>query len=169
VHSGLLKMRSRSRWGWRGPTVVGLAVTLLVVGWTVTHSNDSREHLVAWRELRIIGGPFEFATLEQHRFQTEHDFAHYFRTHLVGRTLGVPPIDFSRFEVEMFTVGPRSSAGYSLSTRRVYERAGKIVVSVDEQAPRLGSPARSALTFPYILVRLPRGDEPVVLDWRQHP
>jgi PrcB C-terminal len=163
---GVLRPWSHS--GTRGLVALGLAICLLAAGWDVVRSAGVRDRSVQWTQLRVRGGPFEFATVEEQRFLKQHDLARYFRSHLVGRTLRVPSVDFSRFVVEMFTVGPRSSAGYSLSVRRVYERAGRIVVTVDEHAPALGSIAQAKVTFPFVLVRLPRG-EPVVVDWRQHP
>jgi hypothetical protein len=163
---GVFRTLSGSRT--HGLVALGVAVCLLAVGWNVLHSIGVRDRSVQWTQVRVGGGPFEFATTEERRFLKQHDLARYLRSHLVGRTLRVPSFDFSRFVVEMFTVGPRSSAGYSLSVPRVYDRSGRIVVAVEEHAPVLGSSAPAKVTFPFVLVRLPRG-EPVVVDWRQHP
>jgi len=142
---------------------------VLVFWWAVTRLTGNAERPVAWEDLAGAVGPVEFPVLEQHRFRNQHDFSRFFRHAETGRPFRIPTVDFTRYEVAMFTVGPRSSTGYTLAVRRVYERGGKIVIVVDEKTPRLGSPGRAALTFPFVLVRLPRRLEPVVVDWLQHP
>ena len=141
----------------------------MTLGWTLVGSADVSNRPVGWKVLQGFGGPFEFPAAEQHRFRQRHDFVRFFRTHLTGARLRLPLVDFTRYEVEVFTVGARSSAGYSLRVQRVYERRGKIVIVVNEHAPRLGSRASAALTFPFVAVRLTQRREPVAIDWPQHP
>ncbi len=152
-----------------GSLILVAVVVAVAVGWAVASSSDARRRSVPWKNITASVGPVVFAGFEQHRFRKSRDFRRFIRSHETERLSPVPFVDFSRDEVELLAVGPRSSTGYSLSVRQVYESAGQIVVVVDEHAPGLGSRTRATLAFPFVAISLPRSDEPVVVDWPQHP
>ena len=149
-------------------TLVAILTVALVV-WASISSSHVERRPVVWKDLTRSVGRVAFSGLERHRFRKRHDFLRFIRIHQIGGLFRAPIVDFSHYEIELFAVGPRSSSGYSLSVRQVYESDGKVVVVVDEQSPRLGSRARAVLTYPFVVVRLPRGDETVLIDWPQHP
>ena len=90
------------------------------------------------------------------------------RRHNPGRTLQLPPIDYSRQETFLVAAGPRSSTGYALRIVRVEEEGGRIDVVVRERTPSLGDPVRPRITYPYRLLALD-SDKPVHLKWLGRP
>ncbi len=78
------------------------------------------------------------------------------RRHNPGRTLQVPPIDFSRQEAFLVAAGPRSSTGYALRIVRVEEDGGPVDVVVRERTPSLGDPVQARVTYPFRLLALPQ-------------
>ena len=80
-----------------------------------------------------------------------------------------PAIDFTREEAYLVAAGPRSSTGYELQIVSVRDTGGRIVVTVHEQTPSLGEPVRPGVTYPFLLLALPRSGEPVKLKWPGRP
>ena len=129
----------------------------------------SRTRSVAWQDLSAQVAPVELGGAEQRRFRKATDFARYLRLVETGPSFTIPHVDFTRNEVVIFGVGPRSSAGYSLAVRLVSVVDGATVVTVDERSPRLGSHPAPGLTFPFILIAVPRSAGPLSVDWPQRP
>jgi len=86
-----------------------------------------------------------------------------------GRPIRLPSIDFTRQEIYLVAAGPRSSTGYELEVVRVQDEGGHIVVVVHERTPSLGDPVRARVTYPFVLISLPRSEEPVKLKWPGRP
>ena len=61
----------------------------------------------------------------------------------------------------LVTTGPRSSSGYSLHVESVTERGGTIDVVVRERTPTLGERVTPGLTYPLLLITLPKGGKHV--------
>ncbi len=164
-------VRQRRSWSGRGPRVALIATVACALGiWLlVGATSGSRARPQAWRDITREVGPAEFGRPEQDRFVKASDFANFLRHVETGATARIPRIDFARDEAVLFAVGPRSSTGYSLVVRGVREQDGRIVVTVAEQTPRLGSRARAALTYPFVLITLPRSADPVGVEWLQRP
>ena len=59
------------------------------------------------------------------------------------------------------TTGPRSSTGYSLRVVSATEKGGTIDVLVRERTPSLGEVVAPRLTFPLLLITLPRSGKHV--------
>jgi hypothetical protein len=72
-----------------------------------------------------------------------------------------PRIDFGRREAVLVTVGPRSSTGYSLHVVSVTERGGSIDVLVRERTPTLAEDVTPRLTYPLLLITLPKSGKHV--------
>lgn len=154
------------RRSWSIVATAPLALALLAV-----HQRPAAAHdrLLPWRNLAPLVGPVEFGGPEHHRFRKQVDFATFLRHVETGTPFRVPVVDFARYEVFSFAVGPRSSTGYRLRVREVRSTGDGVQVVVDEQTPTLARPGRPALTFPFVLVRLPRSDAPVSVVWPQQP
>jgi hypothetical protein len=124
---------------------------------------------LAWTDLSARVAPVEFSAPEVRRVRNSAEFARRLRLVETGPVFRVPRVDFIRNEVVMFAVGPRSSAGYSLTVRSVRAVHGSTVVTVDEHSPALGSTAAARLTFPFILIAVPRSNGQLTVDWPQRP
>jgi hypothetical protein len=61
----------------------------------------------------------------------------------------------------LVTTGPRSSTGYSLHVESASERGGSIDVIIRERTPSLGEKVTPRLTYPLLLITLPKGTQPV--------
>jgi hypothetical protein len=64
--------------------------------------------------------------------------------------------------------GPRSSTGYSVKVVRLVEQRKRILLEVREVAPRLGQPVEARVTYPYLLIEIPRTRKHVVPHWLGH-
>ena len=64
--------------------------------------------------------------------------------------------------------GPRSSTGYAVRVERVVEQRRQILLEVREVAPRLGQTVQARVTYPYVLIEIPRTRKHVSLTWLGH-
>lgn len=78
-----------------------------------------------------------------------------------GRAPTVPPLDFSRDEVVVVSLGPRSSSGYSLRVVSLLERRRGIYLTLRERTPALGEPVDPHVTYPYRALAIRRSAKPV--------
>lgn len=72
-----------------------------------------------------------------------------------------PRLDFDRHRVVWVRAGRRPTAGHRLRVEGVRRASGRLVVHHVEQRPGEGCLAATVVTHPWVLVRLPAGDEPV--------
>ena len=72
-----------------------------------------------------------------------------------------PRIDFTRREAVLVTTGPRSSTGYSIHVESVTVKGGTIDVVVRERTPSLGEVVAPRLTYPLLLITLPKSSKHV--------
>lgn len=86
-----------------------------------------------------------------------------------GRRLRIPRIDFARREAVLVAAGPRSSTGYELRVLSVRERGGRLVVTVHERTPSLGERVMPRVTYPFLLLSVPRSDKSLLLKWPGRP
>jgi len=61
--------------------------------------------------------------------------------------------------------GPRSSTGYAVEVVRAVEQRTRILIEVREVAPRLGQHVQARVTYPYVLIEIPRTRKHVALTW----
>ena len=78
-----------------------------------------------------------------------------------GRAPTAPPLDFSRNEVVVVSLGPRSSSGYSLRVVKLDERRRGVYLTLREQTPTLGEPVDPHVTYPYRALAIPGTAKPV--------
>jgi hypothetical protein len=76
-----------------------------------------------------------------------------------------PTIDFAHHDAVVITVGPRSSTGYSLRVVRVTE-SGNLDILVRERTPRLGEKVTPTITYPYLLLVVPKLDKHVSVHYQ---
>jgi hypothetical protein len=72
-----------------------------------------------------------------------------------------PRIDFARREAVLVTAGPRSSTGYALRVESVTVKGGTIDVIVRERTPGLGDQVVPRLTYPFLMITLPKSSKHV--------
>jgi PrcB C-terminal len=86
-----------------------------------------------------------------------------------GRRIHLPQIDFTRREAVLVAAGPRSSTGYELRVLGVRERGDRLVVTVRERTPSLGQKVTAGVTYPFLLLSVPRSDKRLLLKWLGRP
>jgi hypothetical protein len=86
-----------------------------------------------------------------------------------GRAPSPPTLDWSRNQVVVIALGPRSSTGYSLRIRRVVERRRGIYVYAREQTPSLGDPVTARVTYPYRVLGMRSTAKPVYVKLQRRP
>lgn len=64
--------------------------------------------------------------------------------------------------------GPRSSTGYGVEVVSVTEQRRQILLRVRERTPRLGRRVQARVTYPYVLIEIPRTRKHVAVDWLGH-
>jgi hypothetical protein len=124
---------------------------------------------LAYVDLTQRAGALEFTRITVKLLRTRAELVDLLAGDNPGRTLHLPPIDFSRQEAYLVAVGPRSSTGYDLRIVRVEDEGEHVVVVVHERAPSLGDPVKARVTYPFRLIAIPRSDEPVKLKWPGRP
>lgn len=78
-----------------------------------------------------------------------------------GASLSVPPLpgaDLARETLVAIFLGPKPTGGYGLDVVGVTLEDGDLYVDVLERAPAPGAIVSQALTSPWLLIRIPRGD-----------
>jgi len=66
----------------------------------------------------------------------------------------IPRIDFTKERIVALFLGQKSSGGYSIKVKDVFEKGGKIYVSIQETAPKAGENATMAMTSPYTIIKI---------------
>jgi PrcB C-terminal len=94
-------------------------------------------------------------------YHSRGPFARLLEATMPGRAPQPPPVDWSREQVVVIAVGPRSSTGYSLKILRVVERRRGIDVFAREKTPSLGEPVTARVTYPYRAIAMRSSTKPV--------
>lgn len=114
-------------------------------------------------------GPLQFTRITRDVFRDRAALLDVLERNNPGRAIRLPSIDFRRREVYLVAAGARSSSGYELEIVRVRDVGDQIDVVVHERTPTLGDPVQARVTYPFVLIALPRSDEPVKLKWPGRP
>jgi hypothetical protein len=64
--------------------------------------------------------------------------------------------------------GPRSSTGYHVQVVSLTEQRRQILLRVRELTPRLGQRVQARVTYPFVLIEIPRTRKHVAVDWLGH-
>jgi PrcB C-terminal len=124
---------------------------------------------VPYTDLTRQAGPLEFTRITRDVFRSRAGLLDVLERNNPGRTIRLPNIDFSRHEIYLVAAGPRSSTGYELEVVRVRDEGDHIDVVVHERTPSLGDRVQARVTYPFVLISLPRSKEPVKLKWPGRP
>ena len=113
--------------------------------------------------------PVEFPRVVRQIFRTRAEFTDYLERAMPGRAPAIPRIDFSRREAILIASGPRSSTGYTLHVVSVRDTGDRIAVTVRERTPALGEPVIARVTYPFVLITIPRSDKGLFLHFEGRP
>jgi hypothetical protein len=113
--------------------------------------------------------PAEFTRQVRQIFRSHDELSEYLENAMPGRRLRIPGIDFAHREAVLVAAGPRSSTGYELRVLSVRERGGRLVVTVHERTPSLGESVKPRVTYPFLLLSVPRSDKSLLLKWPGRP
>ena len=124
---------------------------------------------VPYVDLTQQTGQLEFTRIRRDVFRNRTALLDVLEQNNPGRTIRLPRIDFKRSEIYLVAAGPRSSSGYELQVLRVQDLGDRIVVVVHERTPSLGDAVQARVTYPFLLIALPRSSKPVTLKWPGRP
>jgi PrcB C-terminal len=119
---------------------------------------------VAWSDITSEVGTARWARPTISVIKNQVKLAQLFEVALLPPRPRPPRVDFSLREVVLIAVGPRSSTGYSLQVMRVTQ-SGNIDILVRERAPSLGEKVNPVITFPYLLLTVPKSDRHVSVKY----
>ena len=111
----------------------------------------------------------QFPRLVRELFRSRSEMTGYLERALPGHAPAVPEIDFAHREAILVAMGPRSSTGYALRVVKVRETSNRIAVTVRERTPTLGEPVVARLTYPFVLITIPRIDKKLLLHIQGRP
>jgi PrcB C-terminal len=126
-------------------------------------------HDVAWRDLTPQLGQVEFTRKITGAYRSAAPLQRLLEATMPGRAPSVPHVDWSREQVVVFSLGPRSSTGYSLRVLRVVQRRRGLDVIVRERTPSLGDPVAARVTYPYRAIAIRSTKRPVYVKLQGRP
>jgi hypothetical protein len=112
-------------------------------------------HPVAWKDLSGEVGPARWARPTISVAEDSEKLAKLFEVALLPPRPKPPKIDFAKNDAVLVAAGPRSSTGYSLHVVRVTQ-SGNLDILVRERTPRLGEKVDPTITYPYLLLVVPK-------------
>ena len=124
-------------------------------GYFATAGGGTRRPL-AWQDITSSVEPAQWARPTISIVHRQEKLDKLFLVATFGRHPKAPRIDFTKREAVLVTTGPRSSTGYSLRVESVTVKGGTIDVVVRERTPTLGEPVTARLTYPLLLITLPK-------------
>jgi hypothetical protein len=145
--------------------VLAAAAWLLYTQWW----GRGGRHELAWRDLGSKLGPVEFTRKVTAVYRSPAAFRRLLEATMPGRAPKPPPVDWSREQVVVIALGPRSSTGYSLKILRVVENRREIDVDAREETPSLGEPVTARVTYPYRAVAMRRSAKHVYVKLQGRP
>ena len=114
-------------------------------------------------------GQIEFTRRVTAVYHSRAPFVRLLEATMPGRVPTVPPHNWSRDQVVVIALGPRSSTGYSLQIMRVVEGRRGIYVYAREQTPSLGEPVAARVTYPYRVLSMHGNAKPVYVKLQDRP
>jgi hypothetical protein len=146
-------------------------VVLVAAGWLAYAQwwGNGGAHGIAWRDLTPRLGRVEFTRKVTAVYHSRAAFRRLLEATMPGRAPQPPPLDWSREQVVLIALGPRSSTGYSLRILRVVERRRRIDVYARERTPTLGEPVMARVTYPYRAIAMRNSTKPVSVKLQGRP
>ena len=127
------------------------------------------EQPLAYRDLTRQLGRVEFTRKVTGVYHSRGAFQRLLDATMPGRAPEAPPLDFSRDEVVIVSLGPRSSSGYSLRVVKLVERRRGIYLTLRERTPSLGEPVDPHVTYPYRALTTRRTTKPLYVKLEGRP
>jgi hypothetical protein len=124
---------------------------------------------VPYRDISARLRGYEPPRLAREVFRNRAEFARYLRHTVPGGNARVPSVDWARRQAILVASGPRSSTGYSLHVVSLYARGGRLALTVKERTPTLGEPVAARVTYPFVLITVPRTKKSLLLHFRGRP
>ena len=121
---------------------------------------------LAWRDLSARFAGWEFPQPAFRIYQRADTFAGFMRSEQPGVRPPSPGVDFHHEEVVVLAPGPRSSTGYGVRVLGVTGERHRIVVDALEVTPSLGEAVRPGVTYPFMVIALPRSGRTVTVHWQ---
>lgn len=112
---------------------------------------------------------YEPPRLAREVFTNRAELAKYLRHTVPAGQVLVPRVDWAHREAILVASGPRSSTGYSLQVVSLYARGGRLALTVKERTPSLGEPVTAKVTYPFVLITVPRTNKSLLLHFRGRP
>ena len=112
---------------------------------------------------------YEPPRLAREVFTNRAELAKYLRHTVPTGHTRMPRVDWAHREPILVASGPRSSTGYSLHVVSLYARGGRLVLTVKERTPSLGEPVTARVTYPFVLITVPRTDKSLLLHFQGRP
>ena len=113
---------------------------------------------MAWKDLSSQVGPARWARPTISIAEDSEKLAKLFEVALLPPRPKPPKVDFAKNDAVLIAVGPRSSTGYSLHVVRVTQ-SGNLDILVRERTPQLGEKVDPTITYPYLLLVVPKRDK----------
>ena len=111
-------------------------------------------------------GTVEFTRRALGVYHSRGSFTRLLDATMPGRAPKPPPLDWSRDQLVVISLGPRSSTGYSLRIDRVIEQRRGIYVYAHEQTPSLREPVQAHVTYVYRVLAMNGRAKPVYVKLR---
>jgi protease stability complex PrcB-like protein len=124
---------------------------------------------VAYHDISAQLHGYEPPRLAREVFKNRAEFAKYLRHTVPGGRARVPSVNWARREAILVASGPRSSTGYSLHVVSLYARGGRLALTVKERTPSLGEPVAAKVTYPFVLITVPRTSKSLLLHFQGRP
>jgi hypothetical protein len=124
---------------------------------------------VPYRDISSQLRGYEPPRLAREVFTSRAELATYLRRTVPGGHVRVPTVNWARRKAILVASGPRSSTGYSLHVFSLYARGGRLVLTVKEHTPSLGEPVTAKVTYPFVLITVPRTDKSLLLHFKGRP
>jgi len=98
--------------------------------------------------------------------RTEAEWTRLWQAHDASPADKRPPIDFDRDMVIAVFLGQRPTAGYRVRIMDVRQSPDELQVHVRERKPDSQAVLAQVLSYPFVMIRLPRKDLPVTFAFR---
>jgi hypothetical protein len=124
---------------------------------------------VPYRNISAQLHGYEPPRLAREVFTSRDELATYLRHTVPGGDVRMPNVDWARREAILVASGPRSSTGYSLRVVSLFARGARLALTVKERTPLLGEPVAAKVTYPFVLITVPRTSKSLLLHFQGRP
>jgi len=144
---------------------------LAACGWLVYTQWWGRgdEQPYPFRDLTRAQGRVEFTRKVTAVYHLRAPYERLLEATMPGRAPKPAAVNWSRDQLVVIALGPRSSTGYSLRIRRVVKRRRGIYVYAVEETPSLSDRVAARVTYPYRLLAMHASGEPVYVKLQGRP